>query len=92
VDKIGRFNFTLQSLIETIRTSPHVYDSAIHQSLLCLTGNLFMASDFYPTGSDKEKSIDDSNPFRCCNVEVITINYVNKLMTEISHIRILAGC
>lgn len=58
--------------VDLLRTSHLVYDLGMHQTILSLASNLFLASEFKPT-ADASKGSDDSNPFVCSSSGMSTL-------------------
>ncbi|XP_035714304.1 huntingtin isoform X3 [Folsomia candida] len=72
IPALSNVQLLLSICMDTLRTSPAVYDLTVHQSILCLAGNLFVASEFYKVGQEKEKTAapEGMHPFRCHNKQL----------------------
>jgi len=57
--------------MDLLRSSSFIYDINVHQSVLKITCNLFLASDFYGLAAIKGKTFEEGNPFLSNNTNVI---------------------
>ncbi|ODN00588.1 Huntingtin, partial [Orchesella cincta] len=58
--------------MDLLRSSSFIYDINVHQSVLKITCNLFLASDFYERTAIKGKTFEEGNPFLSNNINVCT--------------------
>lgn len=58
--------------MDIIRCSTYIHDISVHQSVLKIMCNLFLAADFHDRAAAKGKSYDEGNPFLSNNTAVCT--------------------